>query len=117
MKKSKIIIITILLAIFIVSAFLPQNDIIGGWNLARDIVHKMEIAIVLISIYFLARFHKKGIMLYGAIIPMGVLGIIFGISMYTNGIIFNNLISIISFILLYVAYYTMYLNELVDKKK
>lgn len=115
MKKIRFIVPTIILIIFLCLAFLPQNTILGGKDFINDLMIKMLIAIILIFIYLVVRFYKKGIAklaINGLAIPLFSILLIFIVKLIARGNIYGNPISFILLLLAYAIYYALYIREL-----
>ena len=115
MKKIRILTSAIILVIYMFLAFWPQNTILGGKDLMLDMLLKMLIAIALIFIYCIVRFYKKGftkILIDALVIPVVFEVIIIIASLFTGKMIYGTPLTLVLFILSYIVYYTIYINEL-----
>ncbi len=122
MKKSRIIIPSIMIILYFFLAFLPQEMQIGGKDVIIDIFLKMLIAIIAITIYFVVRFHKKGlgtVLINTLVIPVCFEIVFLLLAIFTGNVIYGYSISVILYILAFIVYYTMYMYEInkPDKKQ
>lgn len=122
MKKSRIIIPSIMIILYFFLAFLPQEMQIGGKDVIIDIFLKMLIAIIAITIYFVVRFHKKGlstVLINTLAIPVCFEIVFLLLAIFTGNVIYGYSISVILYILAFIVYYTMYIYEInkPDKKQ
>ncbi|MGN1352193.1 MAG: hypothetical protein ACI4VE_05425 [Clostridia bacterium] len=122
MKKSRIIIPSIMIILYFFLAFLPQEMQIGGKDVIIDIFLKMLIAIIAITIYFVVRFHKKGlgtVLINTLAIPVCFEIVFLLLAIFTGNVIYGYSISVILYILAFIVYYTMYMYEInkPDKKQ
>lgn len=115
MKKSRTIIPSIIMIIYLILTFLPQTTILGGKELFNDILLKMFIAIIIISIYFVARFYKKGIakiLINTFAIPTALELIVLLLGVFFGKVIYGNPIVPVLFVIVYIIYFTIYIKEL-----
>ena len=122
MKKSRIIIPSIMIILYFFLSFLPQEMQIGGKDVIIDIFLKMLIAIIAITIYFVVRFHKKGLgtdIINTLAIPVCFEIVFLLLAIFTGNVIYGYSISVILYILAFIVYYTMYMYEInkPDKKQ
>lgn len=119
MKKIRIILPSILLIIYMILLFVPQSTILGDKALLLDIFVKMLISIIIICIYFVIRFYKKGffnVLIDTLFVPLGFQVIILAVSEFTGNILYGCPSTIILLLLAYIIYYATYIQELNKSK-